>query len=115
MVFIQSEKCHNDGVSRPPIRDNDLEQYFPSYEFLKVKKGEKVKESKKSKKLNKLKVENVHVGASVVPRGYLFKIYLSHTLFFCIIWPIFGYPKPNMKFFLSHLEPGTNSDNLAVN
>ena len=25
MVFIQSEKCHNDGVSRPPIRDNDLE------------------------------------------------------------------------------------------
>ena len=24
MVFIQSEKCHNDGVSRPPIRDNDL-------------------------------------------------------------------------------------------
>ena len=25
MVFIQSEKCHNDGVSRPPIRDNDLD------------------------------------------------------------------------------------------
>ena len=24
MVLIQSEKCHNDGVSRPPIRDNDL-------------------------------------------------------------------------------------------
>ena len=24
MVFIQSEKCYNDGVSRPPIRDNDL-------------------------------------------------------------------------------------------
>ena len=35
---------------------------------MKVEKVEKVEESKKS---NKLKVENVHVGASVVPRGYL--------------------------------------------
>ena len=33
-------------------------------------KVEKVEESKKS---NKLKVENVHVGTSVVPRGYLFE------------------------------------------
>ena len=39
------------------------------YEFLKVEKVKKVEESKKS---NKLKVEHVHVGASVVPRGYLF-------------------------------------------
>ena len=41
---------------------------------MKVEKVEKVEESKKSKKSNKLKVENVHVGASVVPRGYLFLI-----------------------------------------
>ena len=24
MVFSQNEKCQNDGVARPPIRDNDL-------------------------------------------------------------------------------------------
>ena len=25
MVITQDKKCHNDGVARPPIRDNDLE------------------------------------------------------------------------------------------
>ena len=34
MVFIQSEKCHNDGVSRPMIRDNDL-QFFKSDPMVK--------------------------------------------------------------------------------
>ena len=23
MIITQDEKCHNDGVARPPIRDND--------------------------------------------------------------------------------------------
>ena len=28
MVITQDENCHNDGVARPPIRDNDL-LHFP--------------------------------------------------------------------------------------
>ena len=43
-----------------------------------------------------------------------FHFFVSHPVFFCIIWPIFGYPKPNMKFFWSNLEPATEFHNLAV-
>ena len=49
-------------------------------------------------------------------RIWFILFFLSHTLFFffCVIWPIFGYPKPNMKWFLSHLQPATEFHNLAV-
>ena len=43
-----------------------------------------------------------------------FFYFLSHILFFHVFWPIFGYPKPNMKWFLSHLQPATEFHNLAV-
>ena len=45
---------------------------------------------------------------------FIFFIFLSHTLFFRVIWPIFGYPKPNIKSFFSHLEPATKFHKLAV-
>ena len=46
--------------------------------------------------------------------GSFFSFCLTPCFFFCVIWPIFGYPKPNMKWFLSHLQPATEFHNLAV-
>ena len=36
MVITQDENCHNHGVARPPIRDNDLKRKFETLFGLKV-------------------------------------------------------------------------------